>query len=152
MVKSHKIENLEIKVLSGDTVMIFSRWAINSVLITKSLRTKTADFFQLSTAEWSDQKLFYWLFFSMQPFMPLEMIVCLISGMACFLWWKLRLWAERVFLGTHANVRWRVSKEGGRWETDKDVLWASGRPFLALRTWKRNLHLSQRVPVLLQIS
>lgn len=40
MVKFHEVENFEIKV-SEETVMIFSMQAINSLLITRSLRSKT---------------------------------------------------------------------------------------------------------------
>lgn len=58
MVKFHKVENFEIKVLSGDTVMIFSVCALNSV-ITRSLRSKTADFPNLVKQNDPPKKRFY---------------------------------------------------------------------------------------------
>lgn len=66
MAKFHKIVNVEIKVLSGNTVLILSMWAINSVLITKSLRNQIVDF--PNSVKQTQPKNNYWpSFFSIQP-------------------------------------------------------------------------------------
>lgn len=119
MVKFHKIENSEIKVLSGDTVMVFGIWAINSVLITQSLRSRTADVPNSVTQSDPSKSQYYWpSFFSIQPnALPASVDSSRyrhFSGTARFLSWKTRLRARGGLLGACANVRWRVREEAGR--------------------------------------
>lgn len=51
--KSHKIENITMKALSGDPVRSLPRQLL-ILLISESVGTKTADVFQLSKSQWPD--------------------------------------------------------------------------------------------------
>lgn len=114
--------------------MIFSLRAVNSSFITKSLRSKTADF-PTSAEQWPNQKKTILLtFILLHPIlMPFLLLQILVKVDILVAWLVSRNgsygWEQKEILWAHVPM-----SGGGRQETEADGLWAPGKAFLALET------------------